>query len=106
VDDFLVTAPVESVEVRRLPPLTRLLIWTANSLYQVVVWRGSRVYVRGGPFFPRFTAAHLDGAWLGDGLPRTGWITTGLRLEIRAGKVRIVTTPVRIIAAERSMLEH
>ena len=101
METIVITPPVEGVHLHRLPPLTRLHIWTTNTVYQVVVWRGDHVYVRGGTFFPQFTAARLDGARIGGGLLKAGWIVAGLRMEIRAGDVRIVTTPVEIIATER-----
>ena len=92
---------VEGVHLRQLPPLTMLLVWTKNSLYRIVVTEGSSVYVQGGTFFPDPTSAHLDGASMGGGFLQVGWIGVGRLMEIRAGGTRIVTSPVRAIAAER-----
>jgi len=100
VENVVITPSIEGVQLHRLPPLTRPYIWTTNTAYQVVVWRRGQVYVRGGTFFPQFTAAHLDAAGIGSGLLRSGWISTGLRMEIRAGDVRILTSPISAIAAE------
>lgn len=92
---------VQSVHLRQLRPLTTLLVWTRNSLYRVVVTDGCNIYVQGGTFFPKPTSAHLDGASMGSSSLRMGWIGVGLPMEIRAGARRIVTSPVRAIAAER-----
>ena len=91
---------VEGVHLRQLPPLT-MLVWTKNSLYRIVVMEGSNVYVQGGTFFPDPTSAHLDGASMGGGFLQVGWIGVGLVMEIRAGGMHIVTSPVRAIATER-----
>lgn len=93
---------VQSVRLRQLRPLTALLVWTTNSLYRVVVTNGCNIYVQGGAFFPELTSAQLDGASMGGSFLRVGWIGVGLPMEIRAGARRIVTSPVRAIATERS----
>lgn len=91
----------EGVHVHRLPPLTTLLVRTTNSVYRIVVMEGCNIYVQGGAFFPDPTSAQLDGASLGASSLRVGWIGVGLLMEIRAMGRRIVTSPVRTIAAER-----
>lgn len=91
----------EGVHVHRLPPLTTLLVRTTNSLYRIVVTEGCSIYVQGGEFFPDPTSAQLDGASLGGGFLRVGWIGVGLLMEIRATGRRIVTSPVLAITTER-----
>ena len=97
--DFM--ARLEGVHLRQLPPLTTVLTWTKNSLYRIVVTEGSDVYVQGGAFFPNPTSAQLDGASMGGGLLKVGWIAVGLPMEIRVGGRRVVTSPVRAITTER-----
>lgn len=86
------------VSLLALEPLTSLVVETRNTRYQIIVTRGEEIIIQGGSFFPDPTAARLDGASLGSGLLRLGWIGIGLRMEVRAGGQRIVTTPVRSIA--------
>lgn len=92
---------VDGVHLRQLAPLTTLLVWTRNSLYRIVVMEGVDVYVQGGAFFPDPTPARLEGASMGGGLLKLGWIGVGLVMEIRAGGMHVVTSPVRAIATER-----
>jgi hypothetical protein len=92
---------VEGVELDQLRPLTTLLVWTWNTLYQVVVTAGSDVLVQGGPFFSEPTAAHIDGASTGRSLVKPGWIGLGLLMEFHVMGKRLVTSPVVAIATER-----
>jgi hypothetical protein len=102
VDHFIdLMDPVEGVYLRQLPPLTTLMVWTRNSLYRMVVTEGSSVQVQGGTFFPNFTPALVDGASMGRGVLKKGWISVGLEMEIRARGRRIVTSPVQAITTER-----
>jgi hypothetical protein len=95
---------IEGVHLRQLTPFTTLLVQTTNSLYRIVVADGSRVYVQGGAFFPNPTSANVDGASMGRGALKIGWIAIGLAMEIRAGGRRVVTSPVRAITTEQSAL--
>jgi hypothetical protein len=92
---------VDSVNLGQVPPLTTLLVWTWNSLYKVVVTRGSHCYVQGGAFFPNPTPAYMDGASEGGGWLRMGWIGVGFEMEFRVGERHFMTSPVVAIAAER-----
>lgn len=99
LDGFVaVTNAGPGISLLALEPLTSLVIETRNTRYQIIVTRGEEIIIQGGSFFPDPTAARLDGASLGSGLLRLGWIGIGLRMEVRAGGQRIVTTPVRSIA--------
>lgn len=95
-----VVADIEGVHLRDLPPLTTLLVRTVNSLYRVAITQGPEVYVHGGAFFPEPTRAGIDGASIGGSSLKVGWIGVGLRMEIRTGSLRIVTSPVCAITAE------
>ncbi len=94
-------ADIEGVHLGDLPPLTTLLVRTMNSLYRVVITQGPEVYVHGGAFFPDPTWAYLDGVSIGGSSLKVGWIGVGLRMEIRTGSLRILTSPVCAITAER-----
>lgn len=92
------TDVVKGVYLRDLEPLTRLVVHTCNSEYQIVVSAEGDVLVEGGRFFERPTPAVLEGASLGGSFLKVGWIGVGLRMEIRDASRRIVTSPVRHIA--------
>jgi hypothetical protein len=91
---------VDGVRLSELQPLTTLLVWTWNSLYEVIVAEGSNVLVQGGSF-PEPTPAHVDGASMGSTLVIAGWIGVGLLVEFRVSGKRVVTSPVIAIATER-----
>lgn len=93
------TDTVAGVYLRDLEPLTRLVVRTCNSEYLIVVAPGGDVLVEGGRFFDRPTPAVLEGASLGGSFLKPGWIGVGLRMEFRDASRRIVTSPVRHIAA-------
>ena len=94
------TAGGAGVLLRDLEPLTTLVVQTRNTRYHIIVTRGDEIVVQGGSFFPDPTPAHFDGASLGSSFLKLGWIGIGLRMEIRAGGQRIVTTTVRSVARE------
>jgi hypothetical protein len=99
LDGFVAEATTgPGVALRDLTPLTSLIVHTRNSRYHIVVSQGDEILVQGGSFFPDPTPARLDGSSLGQSLLKLGWIGVGLRMEIRAGAQRIVTTTVRSIA--------
>ena len=90
---------VQGLHLRDLPSLTLLRVWTLNSVYCLVIADAPEVLLQGGPFFPEWTAARLDGAAV-SGLIKIGWIGVGLPMEICAAGRRIVTSPVRAITVE------
>jgi hypothetical protein len=60
----------------------------------------AEVLVRGGEFFPAFTAARLAGCTLGGSFLKMRSIHVGFRIEFAVGRGVIVTSPVRTIAVE------
>jgi len=96
----------EGICVRDLEPLTTLLVRTCNSLYRIIISRGTTVLVQGGQFFPDVTPGHLDGSSFGGSLLKLAWIGVGLRMEICSGGQRIVTSPVREFRTERPPSLH
>ena len=93
----------EGVRLADLEPLTTLHVHTTNSLYRIGVLNGTRILVQGGTF-PEITPAKFSGSSLGGNLLKCGWIGVGLRMEIRAGTRRVVTSPVCAISIEDVML--
>ena len=100
--DGFVTGTVDAAGIllRDVEPLTTLVVHTRNTRYRIIVTRDDDIVVQGGSFFPDPTPAHLDGASLGSSFLKLGWIGVGLRMEIRAGGQRIVTTTVRSVMRE------
>ena len=90
----------DGVNVADLPPSTTLLVRTSNSLYRIVIWRGTTVTVQGGHHFPRSTLCQFNGSGFGGSVLKPGWIGRGLRMEITAGDRRFVTSPVLDFATE------
>ena len=88
------------VLLRELEPLTSLIVHTRNSRYHLVISSGTEIMIQGGAYFPEPTPARLDGSSLGSSFLKIGWIGVGLRMEIRAGGQRVVTTAVRSIARD------
>ena len=102
MNDFLDLARhMEGVELDRLEPLTTLLVWTWHSLYRVIVREGCEVVVQGGSSFLEPTPAHVEGASIGGGLLKAGWIGVGFLMELRITGQLIRTSPVVAIAKER-----
>ena len=97
LEGFAEAAGGPGVALHGLAPLTSLFVHTRNTRYHIVVSCGDEIFIQGGRFFPDPTPAHLEGATLGSSLLKVGWIGVGLRMEIRAGGQRIVTTAVHSI---------
>lgn len=93
-------AAAEGLDIRRVVPLTVLRVRTRNSDYRVVVGDDGCVFVEGGKMFPQLTAAYVEGASVGSSCVKAGWILVGLRLELRAGEQRVITSQVRAIMTE------
>src|SRR5262245_57698369 len=88
------------VQLSQLQPLTTLLVWTRNSLYQFVVVDHSSVWVQGGAHFADPTPAELSGASMGRGLVIDGCICIGLKIELRVAGTRVMTSPVLAMIPE------
>ena len=82
------------IDVRTLPPGTRLVIKTKNSTYDIEVIDGSRVTIRGGRKFSEATECWFNGSTWGGSVLRQGWVGYGMRMELACG-VTVVTSPVQ-----------
>lgn len=87
----------EGVSLSSLAPIDQLEVRTRNSVYQITVLGAGRVMVRGGSFFPEWSAAHLAGSTLGGSFLKMNWIGYGFSMEFLHQGQRIVTTRVRSI---------
>jgi len=89
----------DAVHLGTLEDFQQIHVCTQNTLYELVVVspRGD-VRVRGGKYFPDWTAARLAGCTAGGSFLRRHTIALGLQMEIEVDCRRIVTSPVRTIA--------
>jgi hypothetical protein len=90
----------DGVHVEQLNALDRLLVRTQNNLYEIVITSPAtgEVLVRGGQFFPEFTAVRLAGSTLGGSFLKMRSVHTGFRIEFSVGPGVVVTSPVRSIS--------
>jgi hypothetical protein len=90
----------EGLRLGDLEPMDVVVVRTRNSVYRLIVTGGNDVTVQGGEFFTDPTPACVDGSGFGGSLIKAGWLGIGLRMEIRAGGRRIITSPVRSITRQ------
>jgi hypothetical protein len=105
LDRFIAaSAGHEGIRLDRLEPLTELVVRTWHSTYEILVAdpKRFRIILRGGRNFPIPTAATLRGSTLGGHCLKVGWIGTGFNMEIQAGDIVAVTSPVQSIEFGRS----
>ena len=88
-----------AVLVDRLAPLDRLVVRTHHSVYDILVSSPATgdVLVRGGAYFPEFTAARLSGSTLGGSFVKVRAISAGFRLEFTLGRQFVLTSAVRSV---------
>ena len=89
----------QGVHVASLEEFQQLHVCTQNSLYElIIVSRCGDVRVRGGRYFPDWTAARFAGSTCGGSFLKRLGINLGLQMEFEVDSRRIVTSPVRAIA--------
>ena len=89
----------DGIHVGDVSPLERIIVRTANSLYEVVVLSPAtgNILVRGGAFFPVFMPARLAGSSLGGSFLKLRSVHVGFRLELSTVRGFIITSPVRSV---------
>ena len=90
----------DGIHVGDVSPLERIIVRTANSLYEVVVLSPAtgNILVRGGAFFPVFMPARLAGSSLGGSFLKLRSVHVGFAIEFAVDQRAIVTSPVRSIS--------
>jgi hypothetical protein len=103
LDSWLARDWSQAVSIAALEEFQQIHVCTQNTLYELIVInaRGD-IRVRGGRYFPDWTAARLAGCTSGGSFLKRLTISLGLQMEIENDGRRIVTSPVRTIA----LLEH
>ena len=103
LDSWLARDWSQSISVATLDEFQQVHVCTQNTLYELIIVNGSGdIRVRGGRYFPDWTAARLAGCTGGGSFLKRLTIALGLQMEIESDGRRIVTSPVRTIA----LLEH
>jgi hypothetical protein len=87
----------EGVALSRLAPIDQLRVRTRNSVYEITILGGGQVMVRGGSFFPDWSATSLSGSTLAGSSLKMDWIGRGFSMEFLHHGHRITTTRVREI---------
>jgi hypothetical protein len=99
LDAWLARDWSQGVHLAALDEFQQLHICTQNTLYEIIVINHcGDVRVRGGRYFPDWTAARLAGSTAGGSCLRRLGINLGLQLEFEVDRRRIITSPVRTIA--------
>src|SRR5262245_36371764 len=90
----------EGVQLESMEDMETLTVRTENSVYEITVICGQtgEILIRGGRFFPEFTAARLAGSSLGGSFLKLRGIYAGFNLEIHFDNRLIITSRVRNIA--------
>jgi hypothetical protein len=105
LDSWLACDWSQGVHLPSLDEFQQVNVCTQNTLYEIIVInRGGDVRVRGGRFFPEWTAARLAGSTAGGSCLKRLGINLGLRMELEVERRRIVTSPVCSISVlERAL---
>src|SRR6267143_1840224 len=90
----------EGVQLETMQDMERLVVCTENSTYEITLISGRTgdILVRGGRFFPEFTAARLAGSSLGGSFLKLRGVYLGFNLEIHFDQRLIITSRVRQIS--------
>jgi hypothetical protein len=88
----------QSVHVESLEEFQQIHVCTRNTLYELIVLnRCGDVRVRGGRYFPDWTAARFAGSTAGGSFLKRLALTLGLQMEFELDHRRIITSPVRTV---------
>ncbi len=105
LDAWLARDWSQGVHLATLDEFQQLHICTQNTLYEIIVINHcGDVRVRGGRYFPDWTAARLAGSTAGGSCLRRLGINLGLQMEFELDRRRIITSPVKTIALLQNAL--
>ena len=90
----------EGLQLEAMQDMEKLTVRTENSIYDITVisGRSGEILIRGGRFFPEFTAARLAGSSLGGSFLKLRGIYIGFSLEVHFEQRMIITSRVRSIS--------
>jgi hypothetical protein len=99
LDAWLARDWTKAVHVGSLEEFQQVQVCTQNTLYElIVINRCGDVRVRGGRYFPEWTAARFAGSTAGGSFLKCLAINLGFQMEFELDRRRIITSPVRTIA--------
>lgn len=105
LDAWLARDWTQALHVGSLEEFQQLHVCTQNTLYELVVMnRSGDVRVRGGRYFPEWTAAHFAGSTAGGSFLKCLAINLGFQMEFELDRRRIITSPVRTITVLETAL--
>ena len=98
LDEWVARDWSQSVHVGSLEEFQQIHVCTRNTLYELIVLnRCGDVRVRGGRYFPDWTAARFAGSTAGGSFLKRLALTLGLQMEFELDHRRIITSPVRTV---------
>jgi len=88
------------VQINALSALDNLSVETEHHSYKITIIdpNTAEVMIRGGEIFPEASVAQVSGASIGGSFLKLHGIYVGFKIELRVGRRRIITSPVRRIA--------
>ena len=99
LDSWLARDWSQSVSVTALDEFQQIHVCTQNTLYELIIVNAcGDIRLRGGRYFPDWTAARLAGCTGGGSFLKRLTIALGMQMEIESEGRRIITSPVRTIA--------
>lgn len=99
LDAWLARDWTQAVHVGSLEEFQQVQVCTQNTLYELIIINHcGDVRVRGGRYFPDWTAARFAGSTAGGSFLKCLAINLGLQMEFELDRRRIITSPVRTIA--------
>jgi hypothetical protein len=105
LDSWLSRDWSQCVQIPSLEEFQHLHVCTRNTLYEIIVINHSGdVRVRGGRYFPDWTAARFAGSTAGGSFLKRLGIVLGLQMEFELERRRIITSPIRTIAVLQKSL--
>lgn len=92
---------VDAICLIACAPFDRLEVRTRQTVYDVVVLRGStgEALVRGGRYFTEFRRARVVGSTFGGSSVRFRTIEVGAQLELQVAGQRVVTSTIQAVSS-------
>lgn len=96
----------DGVQLEHLPDFACLVVRTTFNVYRLIVLDGrtGEIMVRGGDRFPVYTRSRLEGSTIGGNLLKRLGIYIGLRMELRTGDRRTLTSRVQSITLADALI--
>ncbi len=80
------------IHLSRLKPGTRVVVKTKNSIYEMTVIEGNRIWLKGGKYFPEFVERYFLGSTWGGACLKLHWVGYDMRMEFTNSSNGVVET--------------